>query len=273
MRLFYLSLALILNTALFAQERAIYSVYFDTAIFNLKDVQAKDLLDFVKSKDSARIESIHIFGYCDDIGKDKYNLDLSNNRANTVKNNFTANGIKSKIIIVIEGKGSVLIDDKLIENLPEIRSKNRRVDVVLYLKPLPKEDLKITEVYTSFPEKTVKGDRIMLDRVFFNRGSSVLDAKSKKELDVVAAFLLKNKTVHIEIQGHVCCLPSFHKEAIDRVTKKRTLSHNRAETVYNYFLLKKIDAKRLTFKGYGNAFPLGKDPELDKRVELVVTKN
>jgi hypothetical protein len=28
----------------------------------------------------------------------------------------------------------------------------------------------------------------------------------------------------------------------------------------------------MTFKGYGNTVPLGKEPEYDRRVELVITK-
>jgi hypothetical protein len=52
-----------------------------------------------------------------------------------------ASGITSKIIVTIEGKGRIMIDDDIVENLPEKRSKNRRVDLVLNLKPLPKIEL------------------------------------------------------------------------------------------------------------------------------------
>jgi len=43
--------------------------------------------------------------------------------------------------VTIEGKGRILIDDDVVENLPEKRSKNRRVDVVLNLKELPKIEI------------------------------------------------------------------------------------------------------------------------------------
>jgi outer membrane protein OmpA-like peptidoglycan-associated protein len=85
--------------------------------------------------------------------------------------------------------------------------------------------------------------------------------------------LLKYKTLQFEIQGHVCCVPAYQKEAIDRDTKKRQLSINRSEAVYKYLAFKKIDKKRMTFKGYGNTVPLGKGPEYDRRVELVITKS
>ena len=88
----------------------------------------------------------------------------------------------------------------------------------------------------------------------------------------MAKLLNRYKNLHIEIQGHVCCTPPNHKEAIDKSTKKRKLSHNRAETVYKYLIMKKVSKDRMTFKGYGNTVPLGKGPELDRRVELVITK-
>jgi outer membrane protein OmpA-like peptidoglycan-associated protein len=55
-------------------------------------------------------------------------------------------------------------------------------------------------------------------------------------------------------------------------TRKRNLSHNRAESVYKYLNFKKIAKARMTFKGYGNTVPLGKGSEYDRRVELVITK-
>jgi outer membrane protein OmpA-like peptidoglycan-associated protein len=70
----------------------------------------------------------------------------------------------------------------------------------------------------------------------------------------------------------VCCTPTFQKEAIDRLTRKRNLSINRAEAVYKYLIFKKISKTRMTFKGYGNTVPLKKGAEYDRRVELVITK-
>jgi outer membrane protein OmpA-like peptidoglycan-associated protein len=118
----------------------------------------------------------------------------------------------------------------------------------------------------------VVGDRIYLDKLLFERGSSKLTFKAKQELERVAKILYRYKNIEFEIQGHVCCTPSFHKEAIDRDTKKRALSTNRAYSVFNYLGFRKINKKRMTYKGYGNTQPLGKGPLLDRRVELVITK-
>ncbi len=254
-----------------AQEEVVHSVYFDFDKFILNEIQVKDVVDFIVKTDSTRIESIQIFGYTDDVGKEAYNFKLSTGRANEIRNKFIENGVKSKIIVTIEGKGRILIDDDIVENLPEKRSKNRRVDVVLNLKPLPKIDL--PGFYNTIQKKHVVGDHVYLDNVLFERGSSKLTFKSKTALDKISKLLLKYKNLQFEIQGHVCCTPPYHKEAIDKDTKKRQLSTNRAQTVYKYLLFKKIAKNRMSFKGYGNTVPLGKGAEYDRRVELVITKN
>lgn len=254
----------------YSQEEIVQSVYFEFDKFSIDEPQAKATIDFVKALDSTRIETIQIFGYTDDVGKDDYNFKLSTNRANTIKDKLIENGIKSKIIITIEGKGRILIDDDIVENLPEKRSKNRRVDVVINLKPLPK--LVLPGVYSSIQKNHVVGDHIYLDDILFEKGSSRLTTKAKNELDKIALALHRYKNIEFEIQGHVCCTPPYQREAIDKETKKRQLSSNRAERVYKYLAFRRIDKRRMTFKGYGNTKPLGKDPQYDRRVELVITK-
>ena len=253
-----------------AQEESVHSVYFEFDKFNLDDKQVKEVVDFIKKSDSTRIESVQIFGYTDDIGKDDYNFKLSTNRATTIQNKLLEGGIKNKIIVTIEGKGRILIDDDIVENLPEKRSKNRRVDVVLNLKELPK--LVLPGFYNSIQKNHVVGDHIYLDNILFEKGSSKLTAKAKLELDKVALLLVRYKNIQFEIQGHVCCTPPYQKEAIDKDTKKRQLSVNRAQSVYKYLAFRRVSKTRMTFKGYGNTVPLGKDAQYDRRVELVVTK-
>lgn len=253
-----------------AQEEAVKSVYFEFDKFSLDEKQAKEVIDFIKNTDSTRIESIQIFGYTDDIGKDAYNFKLSTNRANTIQTKLTQSGIKSKIIVTIEGKGRILIDDDIVDNLPEKRSKNRRVDVVLNLRELPK--LILPGFYNMIQKNHIVGDHIYLENILFEKGSSHLTTKAKTELDKVALLSLRYKNLEFEIQGHVCCTPPNQREAIDKDTKKRQLSTNRAQSVYKYLVFRRITKSRMTFKGYGNTVPLGKEPEYDRRVELVITK-
>jgi outer membrane protein OmpA-like peptidoglycan-associated protein len=263
-------LTLFICSFLYAQEEVVQSVYFEFDKFNLDEIQGKSIVDYIKKTDSTRIASIQIFGYTDDIGKEEYNYKLSSNRANTIKETLLINGVRNKIIVTIEGKGRILIDDDIIENLPEKRSKNRRVDVVINLKELPK--IEIPGFYNSIPKKQVVGDHIYLENLLFESGSSKLNFKAKEQLDLIVKELNKYKNFHFEIQGHVCCIPYYQKEAIDLETRKRELSVNRAASVYSYLVFKKIAKERMTFKGYGNTVPLGKGSEYDRRVELLITK-
>jgi outer membrane protein OmpA-like peptidoglycan-associated protein len=253
-----------------AQEEIVHSIYFEFDKYALNEKEVNEAIDFIKKTDSTRIESIQIFGYTDDVGKDAYNFKLSTKRATAIQDKFIESGIKSKIIVTIEGKGRILIDDDIVENLPEKRSKNRRVDVVVNLKPLPK--IVIPGFYTTIQKNHIVGDHIYLENVLFQRGSSKLEFKSKTDLDKIARLLQKYKNLQFEIQGHVCCTPPYQKEAIDMDTKKRQLSVNRAQSVYKYLLFKKISKDRMTFKGYGNTVPLGKGTQYDRRVEMVITK-
>ena len=267
---FFRFLTLLFCGFLYAQEEVVQSVYFDFDKFHLDEKQGNAVIEFIKNTDSTRIESIQIFGYTDDVGKEAYNFKLSTNRANAIKEKLVQSGIKNKIIVTIEGKGRILIDDDVVENLPEKRSKNRRVDLVLNLKPLPK--IELPGFYTSIQKNHVVGDHIYLENLLFERGSSKLTFEAKTQLDKIAKLLLKYRKLEFEIQGHVCCTPPYQKEAIDRETRKRNLSSNRAESVFKYLTFKKIAKNRMTFKGYGNSVPLGKGSEYDRRVELVITK-
>jgi outer membrane protein OmpA-like peptidoglycan-associated protein len=257
----------------FAQEEEIYSIFFEFDKFNLKEEQAEGVVTFVQKIDTARIESIQIYGYCDDRGKDEYNFVLSTNRATTVKNKLIERGIKSKIIITLEGKGRIMLDEDLQTDIPEARSKNRRVDVVVNYKSITIENLKIPGVYSTIKKDAVPGDRIYLEKVLFERGSSQLTIQAKKELDKIAILLLKYKNIIFEVQGHVCCTPTYHREAIDRETKKRELSVNRAKRVFNYLFKKGISNSRMTYRGYGNTQSLKQGSALDRRVELLILKN
>lgn len=268
----FLYILVCFSSLIFSQEEIVYSIYFDFDKSQIKDEKKIDLINFIKEYDSTRIESIQIFGYCDDIGNDTYNIKLSNERAEKVKNTLIENGIKQKIIVTIEGKGRVLIEDDLETNLPAARQKNRRVDVWIIFKKSKVADLRIPGVYTEFKDKMIVGDRIYLEKLYFEQGSSRLTEKARGELNKIVRQLYKFKKYHVEIQGHVCCTPKRHKEAIDIDSKKRELSKNRAKSVYNFLVMRDIKKERLTHIGKGNLEPLGKDPQMDRRVELVITK-
>lgn len=82
----------------------------------------------------------------------------------------------------------------------------------------------------------------------------------------------QHQSLQFEIKGHVCCTSSKNLDAIDKETQNRNLSLNRAKNVFAYLRSKGISPYRMSFKGYGNLFPLGKSDALDRRVEFLITK-
>lgn len=95
---------------------------------------------------------------------------------------------------------------------------------------------------------------ITLANVFFDLNKSTLRKESYVELNKLYQFLKENPTVRIEIGGHT--------DTRGDAKSNLTLSHNRAESVYNYIIEKGIDPKRLSYKGYGQTKPIISDGEI-----------
>ena len=112
---------------------------------------------------------------------------------------------------------------------------------------------------------------IQLENILFRSGYSYLTKESKSKLDEIAKILVERTDIYFNIEGHVCCTHGS-RDAIDRKTKKRNLSLARAKTVYDYLADKGVKRYRMKFVGQRRKFPLGGEPEFDRRVEIVVTR-
>ena len=80
------------------------------------------LVDLIKQNKNYSIE---IKGYTDDIGKDNYNLNLSEKRAEAIKDYFLENGVSN----LITSKGFGESDPKYDNTDIKIKAKNRRVEI------------------------------------------------------------------------------------------------------------------------------------------------
>ncbi len=92
------------------------------------------------------------------------------------------------------------------------------------------------------------GATVVLKNIFFETAKFDLKAESTAELDKLVQFLQVNPKLRIEIGGHT-----------DNQGKKQdniTLSNNRAKAVYDYLVANKIEAARLTYKGYADSKPI-----------------
>ncbi len=107
------------------QSVVLKNIFFETNSFELKqesNAELQTLLELMQRNPNIRIE---ISGHTDNIGKDDYNLTLSENRAKNVKLWLTNNGIDSQRIVAKGyGKTKPIADNTTEEG----RQQNRRTE-------------------------------------------------------------------------------------------------------------------------------------------------
>ena len=112
------------------------------------------------------------------------------------------------------------------------------------------------------------GKSVVLKNIFFKTDSYELLPASVAELQTLILFMKQNASVHIEIDGHT--------DNVGTDQHNQQLSTNRAKAVYDYLSGKGIDAKRLSYKGFGKSKPVASnDSEAgrsqNRRTEFVIT--
>jgi outer membrane protein OmpA-like peptidoglycan-associated protein/tetratricopeptide (TPR) repeat protein len=97
-------------------------------------------------------------------------------------------------------------------------------------------------------EPIEEGQITILKNVFFDFDKFDLKPESIVELDKLKDFLIKNKTIKIEIGGHT--------DNVGDDKHNQILSENRAKAVYDYLIKNNIAKERLSYKGYGETKPI-----------------
>lgn len=258
----------------FAQKEIKHQVYFLTDEYQIPETEESRLLLFLSEIENMDIEKISIYGFCDDRGSDSYNLVLSQQRADAIKEVFSNNEFDESVITNVDGKGEILLNVVNDNDLYRIRGLNRKVEIIVQPYDPPRE--KVEPPAKESTEDLLKGelkegDKIQLENILFRTGYSYLTKESKAVLDDIAKILVERTDIYFTIEGHVCCTHGT-RDAIDRKTKKRNLSLARAKTVYDYLADKGVKRYRMKFVGQRRKFPLGGEPELDRRVEILVTR-
>lgn len=116
---------------------------------------------------------------------------------------------------------------------------------------------------------------LVVDKVFvfqnihFNFDSAVLKKESFAVLDEIVVTLLTNPKLQLEISGHTC--------DIGTKAYNLSLSERRAQSVFDYLVLKGVEPERLTHTGFGEGQPLNgnknlEQRKLNRRVEFKVTR-
>jgi len=258
------------------QTKPKHVVYFETDKYNILETEQNRLLLFLQSLKKKSIKQMSIYGFCDDRGSDNYNMLLSQNRADAIKAVFGKMGVDQRLITNVDGKGEVLLKMVKTEDLNIIRGLNRKVEITVEFKShsiintAQNKDDKGRELPLTLESELVVGDKIVLRNILFQTGYSYLLKESIPVLESMAKKLLEKQSLFFTIEGHVCCT-SYGRDAVDRGTGKRNLSLARARYIYDYFVKKGVDRRRMKYAGLKHKFPLGGDPKYDRRVEIEIT--
>ena len=118
-------------------------------------------------------------------------------------------------------------------------------------------------------KRVSSGEKIIIEEIEFNAGTSEITEKSIPNLVRLKDFLVLNSSVHIEIQGHV------FRVGKNTIASQR-VSEARAKRVMKYLIANGIDKDRLTAVGFGNTKPVFEKPQFayeeqaNRRVEILI---
>lgn len=264
----------ILFFPLLIQAQDQFHVFFDFNLDALNKTSLSRLNDWVKENEESEV--LKVYGYSDEIGSIDYNDDLSLKRVQSVYKNLKNNSIKFADNIEIKAFGKLF-------NLSGNQNENRKV--VVYFEKSKKYRLVPSEVnvvreikkpvlqqiLVDKKTKMIKvGNRLNIDKLNFYLDSNIFSPESKESLDELLDFMKTNRNIHIEIQGHNCCLPFDIND----------LSTKRARSVYTFLKSNGIKKKRLSYKGFGTTRPIFSIPEKNeeersenRRVDIQILKN
>lgn len=267
----------------FGQESV--SFYFENNKSALNQVELAKLNKWIAANKTSKILSIT--GSTDEVGSTGYNDTLSQKRVD-----FIFNKVKASVKIREDFK-SISLGEKGAKS--KTKAENRKAIIVfLQEKDLAKEAelikpkveepkdvptnglTPIEEKDMNFPEGATLAEKIELSRpgtliilpeIQFYKNSFGIMPSSQREVFELIRIMTENPRLHIEIQGHICC--------VDNDVRK--LSLERAKQVRRILLSNYILERRVKVKGFGVTKPKFPIPEAteeqaaaNRRVEIMI---
>jgi outer membrane protein OmpA-like peptidoglycan-associated protein len=217
--------------------------------------------------------AVQIIGYADYLHSNEYNLQLSQKRANMIRQHLRHSFPNLKIT-ACQGMGERFSKQS---DLITGEARQRRVDVIANYKWPRKNIAKVPPVtgHSAAIEKMQKGESLALEGLSFVPGRHQVMKQSMPVLEKLLSTMQANPNLKVEIQGHVCCMDG-EDDGFDYDSNDQHLSVNRARAVYDYLVEHGIEKKRLSYKGFGHSRPKIKventpeEEQVNRRVEIFV---
>ena len=294
MKALALFLSLFFSVGIAAQEQ--FSVFFDSNKFELKKSENDKLQAWIDAHTQDKIVAIN--GYTDEDGTTGFNDTLAQKRVNTI---FKATHGKVKIRDDFKTRS---FGEQ--HNLSKNKAENRKVTIyfieakdlpreneILGIKPEPpvvtekppvfypknillenpdgsKTEFQLDVAFMKQVGEAKVGEKLKIDNLNFIINTFAVVPESRRKLYELLIVMEKNPSLKIEIQGHLCCMPS----------DKQDLSTKRAKAIQQFLIKNGIANERITYKGFGSSQPIFPIPEKDepqraanRRVEIAIVAN
>jgi outer membrane protein OmpA-like peptidoglycan-associated protein len=234
---------------------------------------------------SKRVDSIRLEGHCDSRGSDVFNQHLSELRVKSIANwlELQKLPVETPLTTGAFGERNPPATNMTASGMQE----NRVVTMLLFydaasVSPERGEKEKNQEKPTSetadLVQKISTQSTIRLENIKFEGGRDVFLRESFAELKLLLDVMQQRDSLEIEIQGHICCMPSDAEDGMNLATGKMQLSYDRAVAVMNYLLRNGVDQRRMRVVGKGASSPAvwpevtESDKSQNRRVEIKVLK-
>ncbi len=282
-----------ITSIVFAQEQL--TIYFDSNKFDLVTKENRKLQQWILQNSNSKILAIN--GYTDEDGTIGFNDTLAKKRVNFIYNEIkdrvkirddfktrsfgkqhehSANKAENRKVTIyyLEEKDLAkeneilgIKEEKSIEPEPEIDYPEKMV----FENPNgTKSEFKLDREFMKKIGKSTVGEKLKIDNLNFLINTFAVAPESRGKLYELLLVLQSNPNLKIEIQGHLCCMP----------TDRLDLSTKRAKAIYSFLINNEIYPGRLSYKGFGSSQPIYPIPEkneqeraANRRVEILIVSN
>jgi len=294
----------LLGLVSFARAQDTLVIHFDIDRADIRPQDSASLDRMLTSCGTSQLPggpwtTFRLAGYTDNSGSAAHNHRLSLQRARAVRDYLRSQNWPDSLILSMDGYGS---SHPLNDNGDAgKRALNRRVEILIQHPVLtgtqppdtaviiPDTSSQVDDPNTTyfkspptlqeiFKDTTnLVGKNIVLRNVNFYGDRHVPLPGSNIVLLQLAAIMKEYPTLHIEIQGYVCCMPDGF-DGRDADTRTPDLSNQRAKFVYEFLVDQGIKKNRMTYKGFGASnkiYPEERDEAQrtgNRRVEIKIVR-
>ncbi|MES1204635.1 MAG: OmpA family protein [Pseudomonadota bacterium] len=161
-----------------------------------------------------------------------------------------------------DGRAEVLVPVGQKYDITYLSLGRRDVAATVTVTSEPKQNVKLTLRFKRLPPPPP----FVLTGVNFDTGKATIRPESFDRLGIVADFMARKKSAHVEISGHT--------DNVGNAKANKALSAKRAQACRAYLISKNIDGSRITAVGYGDERPVGPNDtndgrEKNRRIEVV----